>query len=300
MIFPARLEFGLKTALAPTLFLVALSFFSVPASAQIDDSEATRVLAKGTLEQKRDLLASIRSAGDKRLAELAILAFADKNAVVRASAIEAARHARSSVLIPALKPLLKDGSLIVRKEAAEALGNSDDSDAQPLLIERLPREKDREVRAAIIGALGRVGSVDDFPRLFTYLRKNPSESNEFERAMAARSMGQIARRFQGLRVADTIPSSFNIISPITDMSFDSTFQAMTDFATYETQIIAMLESEKESMDVRRECAFLLGEAGGFRSVSILKSLVEDEDTYLARIAHEALVRLSERSTTERR
>lgn len=300
MIFPGRLEFGLKTAFVPTLFIFALSYFSVSAYAQTDHSEAKRVLAKGALEQKRDLLASIRTAGDERSAELAIVAFADRNGVVRASAIEAARRARPSVLLPALKPLLKDGSLIVRKEAATALGNSDSSNAQPLLLERLSREKDREVRAAIIGALGRVGSADDFPRLLTFLRKKPSESNEFERAMAARSMGQIARRSQGLRVAETIPSSFNRISPITDLSFDSTLEAIADFATYETQVIAILESEKESMDVRRECAFLLGEAGGFRSVSALRSLVEDGDPYLARIAHEALVRLSERSTAERR
>jgi HEAT repeat protein len=300
MTFSTRLEVVFRTALVPALFLMALSFSPISVSSQITDSGARMTLAKGTLEQKRDLLAAIRTAGDEQSAELAILAFADKNAIVRASAIEAARRARPSVLLPALKPLLKDGSLTVRKEAAKALGNSDDSDAQPLLIERLTREKDREVRAAIISALGRVGSIDDFPRLLAYLRKKPSESNEFERAMATRAMGQIARRSHGLMVADTIPSSFNRISSIADINFDSSFEGMSDFAMLETQIITMLESSEESMAVRRECAFLLGEAGGFRSVSTLKSHVEDEDPYLARIALEALVRLSERSNTKRR
>ena len=196
--------------------------------------------------------------------------------------------------------MLQDGALSVRKEAAKALGNTDNPDAVVLLIERLPREKDREVRAAIIGALGRVGSVNDFPRLFNYLSKKPSESNEFERAMAARSMGQIARRSQGLRVAETIPSSFNEIGPITDINFDPNFRGMADFTMYETRIIATLESPKESIEVRRECAFLLGEAGGLESVSTLKSLAADQDPYLARIAIEALLRLSARSIIERR
>jgi len=281
------------------IFIVVLILVGLPSatSAQIpDESEIERVLAKGSVEQKRETLSLIRSSADANLARLAMKSFNDKDPIVRASAIAAAENSPNNLLVPALVEIFKDKSLLVRKEVADALGRIDDDDRVPsILAERLRQERDREVRAAIINAIGLTGSTRYFLILIDELTKRPSEANEFERAMAARAMGQIARRSRGEAPAASIPSSFNAMPTKTFPKDGLEIESLSEFTPFESQVISLLLTPTESPNVKRECAFLIGEAGGRASFKSLLSFVEHEDPHLARIARESLQTLIARS-----
>lgn len=281
-------------------FFFIVMFFLAPlgTSAQNRDaSELKRTLANGSVDQKREALAWIRSSNDPELARIALASFNDKNSIIRASAISSAQNSPSDLLVPALETISKDKSLLVRKEVAVSLGKiHDDGRVTGILRERLRREKDREVRAAIIESLGLVGSLNDFSILMGELTKKPSESNEFERAMAARAIGQIARRNRGAAPARSIPSSFNKKSDPSNPDETIAVASLFEFARFESQVISILIATSESANVRRECAFLLGEAGGHEGYKALRRFIGDEDPYLSRIAKEALQTMIERST----
>jgi len=271
------------------LALPTISFGQIPG-----EIETRHILSKGSAEEKRDLLALIQSSGDEMISEKALIAFKDKNPVVRSSAITAAQKTPHGILIPALGRVSRDGSIAVRKQAAEALGQTGSPDAVAILIERLAKERDREVRTSVIKALGLTGSISEIPILFKELTRKGSEKNEFERAMAARSIGQIARRSQGETPATTIPSSFNQMSVPTSLDDSLQVETNENYRNIEAVVIGLATTAGESMNVRRECAFLLGEVGGSESIPALKSLMKDEDPYLSRIALEALTRLASR------
>jgi len=286
----------MKSILSIFIVFMILVWLPSEADAQLPDhAEIERVLAKGSVEQKRDTLSFIRSSADPNLARLALKSFDDKNPIVRASAIAAAENSPNNLLVPALAGIFKDKSLLVRKEVADALGRIDGDDRVPsILVERLRQERDREVRAAIINAIGLTGSMRHYSILIDVLTTRPSEANEFERAMAARAMGQIARRGRGESPALSIPSSFNAMA-LGLFQRHSEIESLSEFSPFESKVISLLLAPTESPNVKRECAFLIGEAGGRASFTSLLSFVEHEDPHLARIARESLQTLIARS-----
>jgi HEAT repeat protein len=287
----------MKSILSIFIVFMILVWLPSEADAQLPDhAEIERVLAKGSVEQKRDTLSFIRSSADPNLARLALKSFDDKNPIVRASAIAAAENSPNNLLVPALAGIFKDKSLLVRKEVADALGRIDGDDRVPsILVERLRQERDREVRAAIINAIGLTGSMRHYSILIDVLTTRPSEANEFERAMAARAMGQIARRGRGESPALSIPSSFNAMALGPFPKNNPEIKSLSEFSPFESQVISLLLAPTESPNVKRECAFLIGEAGGRASFTSLLSFVEHEDPHLARIARESLQTLIARS-----
>jgi hypothetical protein len=289
-----RQKMGLAIALAVLgLALPTISFGQIPG-----EIETRRILSKGSTEEKRDLLSSIQSGGDEVMSEMALIAFKDKNPVVRSSAIAAAQRTPHGILIPALGRVARDGSVAVRKQAADVLGQTGSPDAVAILIQRLAKERDREVRTSVIKALGLTGSTSEISILVGELTRKSSEKNEFERAMAARSLGQIARRARGENPATSIPSSFNEMAVPVSFPRSQQIQPIESFRNMETLVIGLATAAGESMNVRRECAFLLGEVGGAESIPALESLMKEEDPYLSRIAHESLKRLATRAGSE--
>jgi HEAT repeat protein len=259
-----------------------------------NERDISLILSKGSTEEKRDALASIRAGGDVSSATLALISFADRNPVIRATAIGAASNAPTDLLVAELKKLVKDRSIAVRKEAVAALGKLGDSDSAGILRDRLKRERNREVRASIIIGLGLAGSKNDIPNLFSRLTVRGTESNEFERSMSARAIGQIIRRSHGESPVETIPFSFNPISP-SSRSEELALSSAEEFDQFEDSVIQIALSAREYVSVRRECAFLLGEGGGTASRIALETLRNDADLYLSRIAEESLLRIAMRS-----
>lgn len=111
----------------------------------------------------------------------------DPDPDVRLAAGEALRKISKKAVFPALLEGLKDADPVVRGRAAQALVKSG-ADAVPTLRTAL-QEKDRDVRASAIAALGRIGPVargaaDD-------LRTLLKDDDPLTRKLAADALGKI-------------------------------------------------------------------------------------------------------------
>lgn len=258
-----------------------------------DDASIVRMIASGTIEEKRDALFEIRNRETPEASRLAIPALSDKNMLIRATAAASVIFVPSDEAASVLQPLLKDKSSFVRREAAFALGRAGSRSASTPLQERMRKDKDSEVRTAAIVALGQVGDPAALPALLDFLRAKPKAEKEFQRRAAARSIGQIAQIVRGGKRMAVTPQSFlperfkEVYSR--DQAMPSSLAAL--FQPAVAILSGVLLNPRESDDTRREAAFSLGAIGDSTASGVLEKSIASPDYYLAEIAREALLKI---------
>jgi HEAT repeat protein len=189
----------------------------------------------------------------------------DPSPIIRVTAAKAILSLDRSESAAALLPLLNDKDEFVRREVAYALGATRSRSATTALIDRLLNDKEDGVQGAAAVALGMIGDENAVIPLATVLApqlaapaktKRKPEMNQFVLRAAAVALGQIKNR------AGT------------------------------PALIAALNNEKFSQDVRREAARSLGLIGDPAAIPALKSASISEDPFLAKLAFQALQNLS--------
>ena len=188
--------------------------------------------------------------------------------------------------------MLNDKFPFVRREAVYALGEVGSVKAIPALVKLLDKDKDKEVKAAIVVAFGKIGNIATVSSLNSILRKKPKFSKAFMRRSAARSIGQIAQKLQSRKRALTTPESFlppkyKTPPPSRTANLTNTFPV---FAEVNKTLVKVISNKKETDDVRREASFALGEIGNAESIEQLKKNLNSEDYYLVEISKEALLK----------
>lgn len=295
--------FKIKAA-APISVLAALLLCIGPASAQIIIEEEQwagtaayyeRAIASGTSEVKRDVLHRIRGHRSSEASNLALPALRDADPIVRATAASAVIWLEPDSATNALTPLLSDRSEFVRREAAYALATAGTNAAVPRLSEVLRRDSDNEVRAAAALALGGIGDPAAVGPLLETVRARRNEETEFLRSMAARSIGQIALFVRGGIRPETVPQNFLPLKHKLTMAVAPSSVSAPAFGKAVSELRAILLDSRETIDVRRHAAFAIGAIGEEASRSLLERFTSNPDPYLAEIAREALLMLSETS-----
>ncbi|MDH3528802.1 MAG: HEAT repeat domain-containing protein [Acidobacteriota bacterium] len=244
----------------------------------------------GTSEVKRDALQSLRRLGTEQASRVAAKALNDPSEIVRATAISAVVFLPKSEASGILIPFLREKSPFLRKEAAHALAEVETPEAAPALIDVLTKDKRSEVRSAAAFALGKSGSLTAVPHLTEVLRRKPKKSRSFVRRSAARSIGQIAEAVTGREFMATTPENYLPEKYKTSVGARSTG---IEFEQAAAVLENVLGNPKEAQDTRREAAFALGAIGNPASSSVLKRFASVEDSSLAEICREALLRLSQ-------
>ncbi|MCM3904510.1 MAG: HEAT repeat domain-containing protein, partial [Pyrinomonadaceae bacterium] len=190
----------------------------------------------------------------------------DVAAIVRATASDAVQWLPSEEGAAVLLPLLGDKDEFVRQEAAYALGRTKSRSAVTPLIERLAMDKKDGVRGAAAVALGKIGDEAAVVSLAQIVSPGTSlsgakarkEKNAFVLRAATVALGQIGSR-AGLPA-----------------------------------LMAVLEDERTTDDVRREAACSLGLIGDPAAEPALRKVLMARDVYLSFAAQEALRRISRR------
>ncbi len=258
-----------------------------------DDASIIRMIASGSIEDKRDALFEIRNRETAEASRLALPALSDKNKVIRATAAASVVFLPADEAVSVLLPLLRDKSAFVRREGAYALGIVRNKSATAALIEKMQRDKDAEVRAAATVALGLAGDPAAVDALVDFLKATPKSDKEFQRRAAARAIGQIAQISRGGKQMAVTPQSF---LPDRFKEFYSPDQTIppgliADFRPAIALLTGILLNPKETDDTRREAAFSLGAIGDPASRDVLQQSLSSPDYYLAEIAREALLNM---------
>ena len=225
-------------------------------------------LNSSEVEERRDALMRLSALRHPEASRAAVPALRDGSAIVRVTAAAALQWLPSEEGAGVLIPLLSDKDEFVRQEAAYALGRTKSNSAVSPLIERLAQDKKDGVRGAAAVALGQIGdetAVVSLAQLLAPSSSVPSgkskstiEKNVFVQRAAAVSLGQI-----GSRAA--LPA-----------------------------LMAVLEDETTTDDVRREAARSLGLIGDPAAEPALRKVLMTRDAYLSSAAHEALRRIARR------
>lgn len=285
-------RFGKNRFYVPICLLAFFAFFAVSSPAQdLDDLDALdRSIQTGTTEQKRDALFQIRNLRSEIASRIALPALTDTDEIVRATAASAVIFLPKPEAITALAPLLNDKAEFVRKEAAYALGNIASPDAASPLLQLLPKEKDLEVKAALVVALGPTGNRNAVESLIQILKDRPKEETEFLRRCVARSIGQIAQIVKMGNASIVTPQDFLPDKFKRQPGGDITSQYPV-FSAAVVTLSQVLQNRNESDDARREAAFAIGAIGNKSSFAVLESQRNSSDTYLAEICKEALFKI---------
>jgi HEAT repeat protein len=200
---------------------------------------------------------------------VAATALNDPSAIIRATAASAVLSLPSEESVVLLIPLLNDKKEFVRQQAAYALGETHSPAAVEGLVTALERDKLPSVRGAAAVALGMIGDEKASSHLartidpafvvsarFNQKGKRKDEKDRFVQRAAIHSLGQMRSRA-------SVPA-----------------------------LIAVMTNEKMNDDVRREAALSLGLIGDVAAVPVLRTALESHDPYLARIAFDALLKIS--------
>lgn len=225
-------------------------------------------LSSSEVEERRDALMRLSALRHPEASRAAVPALRDGSAIVRVTAAAALQWLPSEEGAGVLIPLLTDKDEFVRQEAAYALGRTKSQSAVAPLIERLAQDKKDGVRGAAAVALGQIGDETAVVSLAQRLSPSSSapsgktksiiEKNVFVQRAAVVSLGQI-----GSRAA--LPA-----------------------------LMAVLEDENTTDDVRREAARSLGLIGDPAAEPALRKVLMTRDAYLSSAAHEALRRIARR------
>jgi len=235
---------------------------------QLEIQKQQQRLASSEVEERRDALMRLGALRHPDASRVAVSGLSDALPIVRAMAVHAVLCLPAEESAAALIPLLSDKDQFVRQETAYALGKTHSKSAVPALVERLLNDRKDGVRGAAAVALGQIADDAAVVPLAHVLqpqaampgskkaRQSKSKENVFVLRAAARSLGQIGSRAG-------VPA-----------------------------LIATLEDEKVSDDVRREAAIALGWIRDPAAVSALRSALMARDPYLSLAADEALRKIA--------
>ncbi|MEQ1762840.1 MAG: HEAT repeat domain-containing protein [Pyrinomonadaceae bacterium] len=172
-----------------------------------------------------------------------------------------------------------------------AAGEIASREAVDTVIAMVRREKDLEVKAAVIIALGQTGNRSAVEPLVATLKRSPKEAEEFVRRAAARSIGQIAQINRTGKERVVTPQSF-LPEKFKDLSGDDLTTQFPVFSAAVVTLSSVLQNQREADDTRRESAFALGSIGSRSSQLILRTAANSPDPYLAEIVREALAKIA--------
>jgi HEAT repeat protein len=229
--------------------------------AQLEIHQQRERFSSSSDEDRRDALMRLGAMHLAEASRAALPGLTDPSPMVRVTAVRAILSLSPAESVQALVPLLGDKDEFVRRETSYALGLTRSKDATAPLVDRLLQDKEDGVRGAAAVALGQIGDESAVVSLATVLtgqatRKGKREQNEFVLRAAAESLGHIKSRAG-------VPA-----------------------------LIAVLNNEKLSSDIRREAARALGLIGDPSSVPALNQASMSSDPYLSLAAHEALKKIS--------
>lgn len=235
---------------------------------QLEIQKQQQRLTSSEVEERRDALMRLGALRHPDASRVAASALSDALPIVRATAVHAVLWLPAEESAAALIPLLSDKDEFARQETAYALGKTHSRSAVPALVELLLNDRKNGVRGAAAVALGQIADDAAVVSLAQVLQpqaampgskkaiQSKSRENVFVLRAAARSLGQIGSRAG-------VPA-----------------------------LIATLEDEKVSDDVRREAAIALGWIGDPMAVSALRSALMARDSYLSLAAAEALRKIA--------
>ncbi len=237
---------------------------------QLEIEKQRERLSSSEVEERRDALMRLSALQHPNASRAAVSALDDSAAIVRATASGVVQWLPPEEGVGALLPLLVDKDEFVRQEAAYALGRTKSRSAVRPLIELLAKDKRDGVRGAAAVALGQIADEASVVSLAQTLSPQTSlpgakarkEKNEFVLRAAAVSLGQIGSR-AGLPA-----------------------------------LVAALEDERTTDDVRREAARALGLIGDPAAEPALRKVLMARDAYLSFAAYEALRRISRRQPAQ--
>ncbi|HEV7378098.1 MAG TPA: HEAT repeat domain-containing protein [Pyrinomonadaceae bacterium] len=270
---------GLQCALVAVLLITIIP---APASAQsatsasqltpfqLEVENQRRRLTSSETEERRDAVMQLGQMKRPESSRVAAIGLHDSSAIVRATAAHAVLSLPHDETAALLLPLLQDRDEFVRQETAYSLGETHSRTSVSALVMILGRDKKDGVRGAVAVALGQIGDESAVVPLTQLLsrrvpasgiinrvRRSKKDENEFVRRAAAHSLGQIRSRA-------AVPA-----------------------------LTAVLLDERAPDDVRRESATSLSMISDPSSVAVFRALLTARDPYLARIAYESLIKLTE-------
>ena len=235
---------------------------------QLEIQKQQQRLASSEVEERRNALMRLGELRHPDASRVTVSSLRDPLPIVRATAVHVVLWLPAEESAALLIPLLSDKDEFVRGETAYALGKTRSKSAVSALVERLFHDKKDGVRGAAAVALGQIADDAAVVPLAHVLQpqfavpglknsgQRKSKENAFVLRAAARSLGQI-----GSRAA--VPA-----------------------------LIAALEDEEVSDDVRREAATALGWIRDPAAVSALRSALMARDPYLSLAADEALRKIA--------
>ncbi|MFN2499510.1 MAG: HEAT repeat domain-containing protein [Pyrinomonadaceae bacterium] len=231
---------------------------------QVEIEKHTSRLSSVETEERRDAVTRLGSMHHPSASRAALPALRDSVGIVRATAAAAIHSLPPGERAEYLISMLADKDEFVRREVAFALGTTRNQSAVAPLVARLNSDKKDSVRGAAAVALGELRDASATNSLAQILspgfattvpgssRKSKKETDLFLLRAVARSLGQI-----GSKVG--LPA-----------------------------LVAALQDEKTSDDVRRESAYALGLIGDAAAIPALRSVVNARDPYLGEAALEAI------------
>ncbi len=269
------------------LCLFACAFFPTNGSSQNPRNfeEFAKKLASGSVEEKRDVLYSIRNIQTEKASRVAVPALTDVSEIVRVTAVASVVFLEKDEASRVLLPLLNDQSSYIRRETAYAMGKIRSVNSLIPLIKTLRIDKTTEVRAAAAIALGQIGDLGAIKSLSEILEAKPKSSETFLRRSAALSIGQIARNLQIRAYAESYSSILfdNANWEAMDPEYEN-LSRLPGFQFAVDVLIKMLQNNGETNDSKREAAFALGEIGDHDALEALQKTENSEDLYLAEIS----------------
>lgn len=261
----------MKTRLGRLSLLMALLLSATPTFSQdrlggltplqlVIEKQRVR-LSSADVEERRDAVTRLGAMRHPAASRAVLSGLQDAESIVRATSITAVLSLPPEESAASLLPLLNDKDVLVRREAAYALGKTKSHTAVPLLIDLLRFDKIDEVRGAAAVALGAIGNEAAVIPLLAVLtgqvgqikkQKAKPEQNPFVLRSAARALGQIGSRA-------SVPA-----------------------------LIAALANEQSEDDVRREAAIALGRIGDQAALPALRNAMTARDPHLALAADGAI------------
>jgi HEAT repeat protein len=273
------------------ILLVSLMLLSlVPFATAQNSDDYARILRGSDVEAKRDVLFRIFNEASEDSARVAIAALTDTSEIVRATAVKCIVFLPPTEASKLLFPLLADKAPFVRKETALAIGKLHELSGFERLSAAFSREKDSEVKTALVEAIGQSGNPAAYPILSAVLAKKPKDDQSFLRRSAARAIGRIAQQQQTSNPYVVTPESTleNKHDTITQFRFIDLSASSPTAAAAVATLTAVVNNPKETDDVRREALFAIGSIASPRSIELLRSAVSSKDPYFAEIGREAL------------
>lgn len=267
----AVLPTAIGTGIAKALTVQANQSSLTPLQLEIE-KHVSRLSSVET-EERREAVRRLGSMHHPAASRAAIPALHDTASIVRATAAAAIHSLPPGERAEHLIPLLADKDEFVRREVAFALGSTHSQNAVGPLVERLNSDKQDSVRGAAAVALGELRDPSATLSLAQILspgfataasgsnKKSKKEKDLFLLRAVARSLGQIG-------------SSVGLPA-----------------------LLAALQDQKTSDDVRRESAYALGLIGDAAAIPALRSVLNAGDPYLGEAAQDAIRKIEQHLKT---